>query len=475
MVLLSGGSGKRLWPLSNEVRSKLFLKLLPSESGGKQSMIQRMSGQLEEAGLLPATTIVAHESQAELIQNQVGDKLSMIAEPYRRGTFTAVALAAAYLHGKLGVSQGETVCVMPADLYVEPAFFAALKQFPHVLAESGTELALLGTLPQHPSSQFGYIVPQPDGAFDQADANAEVMAEAKAKAKAYLPIASFVEKPDAAQAARLIDEHALWNCGVFAFPLSFMLKVLADRGLPTGYEALLGRYEGLPEASFDVEVAEKTPRSVVIPYDKGWRDLGDWKTFPDYFGSSVIGLGEVAGGAAHSHVVNELACPVRLIGVSNLIVAASAEGILVADKDKASLIKELLSGSSEQPMSGEKRWGAYRILDHSRGDAASAAANESLTKKIDLLPGKHTSYHLHANRQETLVILSGTGIFVYEDTLAPIGAGDVLHIPAGMKHAVYAASRLEYMAIQIGPDLAREDARRIAVTWPEIVGRCTKS
>ncbi|WP_165822548.1 sugar phosphate nucleotidyltransferase [Paenibacillus montanisoli] len=454
IVLLSGGSGKRLWPLSNEVRSKLFLKLLPSESGGNQSMIQRVCGQLEEAGLLPETTIVAQASQAEMFQSQVGDKLCMVAEPCRRGTFTAVALAAAYLHDKLGVAPEETVCVMPADLYVEAAFFTVLKRFPDYLSQSGTELALLGTLPDHPSSQFGYIVPEKS---DEA-----------AAAKGYLPIVQFVEKPDEAHAARLIASHAMWNCGVFAFPLSFMLSILGSRGLPAGYDDLLGRYTQLPDASFDVEVAEKTAHSVVIPYEKGWSDLGDWRVFTEYLGSSVIGLGEISGGSVQSHVVNELACPIRLIGVSNVIVAASAEGILVADKGKANQIKQLLGGSPEHPMSGEKRWGTYRILDYSKTDAAA----ESLTKKIDLLPGKHTSYHLHAHRKETLVILSGTGTFVYEDKLASISAGDVLHIPAGAKHAVQAASLLAYLAIQIGADLTREDVQRIAVTWTDIVSRC---
>ncbi|SFT06571.1 sugar phosphate nucleotidyltransferase [Paenibacillus sp. BC26] len=459
VILLSGGSGKRLWPLSNGVRSKLFLKLLPDESGngGKQSMIQRVCSQLEEAGLLSATTIVAHENQAEITANQVGDKLSFIAEPYRRGTFTAVALAAAYLHDKLQVAPSETICVMPADIYVESAFFKQLMTFPEVLSQSGTNLALLGTTPSHPSSQYGYIVPHP------IDGTAAV-----ASSSEFLSIARFVEKPDEEVAAGLIDSHAMWNCGVFAFPLSFMLACLTNKGLPTGYEELLGCYEQLPEASFDVEVAETTAQAVVIPYDKGWKDLGDWRVFPDYFGGSVIGLGELTGDCMQSHIVNELDCPIHVIGVSNVIVAASTDGILVADKGKSNQIKQLLSGS-EQPRSGEKRWGTYHILDHSKTDAAS----ETLTKKIDMLPGKHTSYHLHASRQETWVILSGTGTFILEGVQAPIRSGNVLQIPAGAKHAVLAITRLEYMVIQIGTGLAEEDVRRIAVTWKDTIRLCT--
>ncbi|NBD27125.1 sugar phosphate nucleotidyltransferase [Paenibacillus glycinis] len=454
IVLLSGGSGKRLWPLSNEIRSKLFLKLLPSEDGGKESMLQRICRQLDEAGLLPLASIVAHESQAELTQHQVGDRIAFLAEPYRRGTFTAAALAASYLHAERLAAADETICVMPADLFVEAGFFRLLREFPGILARSGAELALLGTTPAHPSSQYGYIVPQPPDASG-------------GEAKDYRPVARFVEKPGEADALVLMKQQALWNCGVFAFPLHVMLAHLRRKGLPAEYESLLACYERLPEASFDVEIAEKTRRCVVIPYDRGWRDLGDWRVLTEYLGSSIVGRGEISGDSLHTHVVNELDSPVHVIGLSNVIVAASPDGILVADKDGANRIKQQLPGGGK-PASGEKRWGSYRLLDH----AKTGMGTEALTKKIAMLPGKNTSYHRHRKRDETWTVLSGTGEFILETVHARIQAGDVLSIPAGAKHAVKAITPLVYIDIQLGTELLEEDSERFAIAWEEILRLC---
>ncbi|SDX80666.1 sugar phosphate nucleotidyltransferase [Paenibacillus sp. CF384] len=454
IVLLGGGSGKRLWPLSNEIRSKIFLKLLPSKDGGMESMIQRICRQLGEAGFLSHTSIVAHQSQAEIMQNHIGDEVLFLAEPHRRGTFTAVALAVTYLHAKLQAAPNETICVIPADLFAESDFFSLLSRFPEILKQSGSELALLGTTPSHPSSQFGYIVPAPHQ--DPAD-------------KDYLEVAHFVEKPDEETALRLIGSQAMWNCGVFAFPLSFMLTGLQSRGLPTDYDELLACYEQLPEASFDVEIVEKTQPVVVLPFRNMWKDLGDWSVLPNYFGSSVVGLGEISSDCVHTHLVNELAYPIHVLGVSNIIVAASADGILVANKDKSNQIKKLRS-SRQQPMYGEKRWGTYRVLDQSK---TGGGLLETLTKKVELLPGKHTSYHSHQKRQEIWTIISGQGEFILEGVSTAIQTGDVLQIAAGAKHAIKAITPLEYIEIQIGTELVEADIMRLVVTWEEIIRYCS--
>ncbi|WP_338113118.1 sugar phosphate nucleotidyltransferase [Paenibacillus artemisiicola] len=452
IVLLGGGSGKRLWPLSNEIRSKIFLKVLKAGDGGKESMIQRLCRQLDEAGLLGSTAIVAHRNQAEIVQNHVGGSIPFIAETYRRGTYTAIALAASYLHTELNADREEIVCVLPADLFVDDAFFDVLRKLPEVLAESGARLALLGSAPTHPSGQFGYIVPE------QASSG---------PATGYTPIARFVEKPNADDARLLISSHAMWNCGVYAFSLAFMLSHLKDTGLPEAYDELAASCEHLPEASFDVEVSENTRPSVVIPYDGLWRDLGDWSVLPDYVGHQVIGHGELSSDSAHTHIVNELALPIHVIGASNLIVAASADGILVASKDKSNQIKAIRS-SSPKPRYEEKRWGAYLILDHSTSDAQS----ETLTKKVNLLPGKHTSYHVHQRRKEIWTIITGTGEFVLDAVMTGFQTGDILQIPVGAGHAVRAITQVEYLVVQIGTELLEEDSIRLAMDWQEIVRLC---
>lgn len=442
IVLLSGGSGKRLWPLSNEIRSKAFLKLLPSGEGGRESMIQRICGQLDQAGLLSYTSIVTHISQVEITRNHIGDQISILAEPHKRGTFMAVSLAASYFHSQLATAPDETICVIPVDAFVEAEFFQLLLQFPEILAQSGSDLALIGTHPNKPSSQYGYIVPQ------------------ASSGKEYFQVSKFEEKPNEENAIRLINEGALWNCGVFAFPLSYMLSHMQNKALPLLYEELLNHYEGVTETSFDNEVVEKTMNCVAVPYPKAWHDLGDWSILPEYMGSRVVGLGQISSDSPHTHLINELMYPIHVIGVPNIIVAAGSDGILIASKDKASEIKKLLT-DRQTPMHGEKRWGTYRVLDHSK------TGIETLIKKVEILPEKNTSYHQHQKRREIWTILSGAGEFILEGVVHSIQAGDVLQIPSGAKHAVKAITSLEYVEIQIGNELLEEDIVRTAMTWQE--------
>lgn len=129
ILLLSGGMGKRLWPLSNSVRSKQFLKLLKREHGDYESMIQRVCRQLDNAGLLPSTYIITSESQLDMIYNQVDNHIPVICEPRQRGTFPSIALACAYLHSNDHISVNETICVLPVDSYVEPPFLNCCNLF----------------------------------------------------------------------------------------------------------------------------------------------------------------------------------------------------------------------------------------------------------------------------------------------------------------------------------------------------------
>ncbi|REE70488.1 mannose-1-phosphate guanylyltransferase [Paenibacillus taihuensis] len=474
IVLLCGGSGKRLWPLSNEVRSKIFLKLLPANASNagnaepsKESMIQRVCRQLEEAGLLTFASVVAHRSQAEITLHHIGNRIPFIAEPHRRGTFSAIALAGAYLHAKQLAELDETICVIPADLYADVDFLSTLCQFPSVLAASGAELALLGVKPKHPSTQFGYIVPKPT---KQSDPALVSDAASAAPSAGYAMVEQFTEKPDEATAARLIDRDAMWNCGIFAFSLQFLLDTMVRKALPTDYDELLACYEQLPEQSFDVEVVEKIAAAAVIPYQREWKDLGDWNVLPHYLGSgdsNVVGAGSVSDDSTGTHIVNELQQPIHVIGVPNVIVAASADGILVAHKQAANRIKSLRQ-DGQRPMYGEERWGSYSVLDYT----LPGQQPQTVTRMIEMLPLKHTSYHAHQQREECWTILSGTGEFIMEAVKRQVQAGDMLRIPAGAKHAIRASSALAYIEVQIGTEIAEGDVLQVTADWDSILRSC---
>ncbi|AIQ62075.1 hypothetical protein PSTEL_01980 [Paenibacillus stellifer] len=455
VVLLSGGSGKRLWPLSNEVRSKAFLRLLPAASGGLESMIERVCGGLEAAGLLGSCCIVTHRTQVEITRKSIGESIPVLAEPHKKGTFTAISLAAAYLRETRGSDPEEVVTIIPVDSFVEPSFFSLIARFPQVLAESGADVALIGAEPKSPSTQFGYIVPRmlPEGS---TGTGAE-------KTERYFEVARFAEKPDEAGAKTFIGEGALWNCGVFSCKLGFLLSRAQAGGLHTEYRKLLDSYGQLTERSFDVEVIERTQRAVVVPYEGIWEDIGSWDALTPQLGKRVTGVGTLSPDSEGSFLINELSCPIHVIGVRDTVVAAGPDGILVAGKDRAKEIKNALTGEPKKPMVEERRWGISRVLDWTR----PGEKGETIVSKVTLLPGGHTSYHLHRHTREMWTVLSGAGEYRLESESRPIRAGDVIAVPSGARHALKAgAEALELIVTEIRePGAPEEDIERITYDW----------
>lgn len=451
LVLLSGGSGKRLWPLSNDARSKQFLKVLENESGIHQSMVQRVWGQISNVGLANSSVIATSKSQVDMIQSQLKGQAGLIVEPSRRDTFPAIALAASFIYSVKGASRDEVVAVLPVDPYVHDDFFERVKDLETVVRESEAQLALIGVHPTYPSSKYGYIVPTDES--NNSD---------------YRNVSRFTEKPTEEKAQELIVQGALWNCGVFAFKLGYLLTILEEKGLPTDYDELLKIYDNLPKISFDYEVVEKTEDIVVLPYDGYWKDLGTWNTLTEEMATHQIGKGVISKDCENTHLINELDIPVTVMGMSNVIVAASPDGILVADKEASPRIKELVGEFDNRPMYEERRWGWYRVLDHTKYDEAT----EVLTKRIGIKAGKNLSYQFHSQRTEVWTIVKGEGVFVLNGKLCVVRPGDVLKINIGDHHAVKAVTDLEFIEVQSGTQLIEEDIVRVLLSWEEIEEQC---
>jgi mannose-1-phosphate guanylyltransferase len=457
LVLLSGGSGKRLWPLSNDTRSKQFLKVLKSKNGDMQSMVQRVWGQLEEVGLASSAFVATGASQVDMLQAQLGGEVPLIVEPERRDTFPAIALAASYLFSVAGVDTEETVTVLPVDPYVDTAFFEKLHELDSALSASGAELALMGVAPTYPSEKYGYIVPSPKQYNEGAG---------------YLEVSHFTEKPDEEQAKDLIEQGALWNCGVFAFRLGLMLDLLMENGWPISYQVLLESYGDLPKISFDYQVVEKASNVVALPYEGEWKDLGTWNTLTEEMDMGVIGKGIVYGKSSNAHLINELGIPVIIMGLSDIVVAASPDGVLIADKAASPAIKNVVKQvEGQRPMYEERRWGWYRVLDYHKTDDGQ----QVLTKRIGIAAGRNLSYQIHRERNEVWTIVQGEGMFALNDRIYPVKPGDVLQIPKGAKHAIYAETDLEFIEVQMGSELIEEDITRLCMTWDEIKAICVQT
>lgn len=450
LVLLSGGSGKRLWPLSNDARSKQFLKFLHDEAGNKVSMVQRVWKQLAEVHLADDAIIATSSSQVDMIKMQLGSDVHIVTEPNRRDTFPAVALAAVYLYSVEGCSLEEVVGMLPVDPYVENRFFERVRDLEGVLERTDADLALMGVSPTYPSAKYGYIVPKEN------------------KGAGYLTVDHFKEKPTEKQAEELIKKNALWNCGVFAFKLKYIINLLEERGLPTEYGQLVKNYHLLPKNSFDYEVVEQAKHVVSLPYDGYWKDLGTWNTLTDEMAVRITGKGIISRGIQNSHIVNELDIPITLLGLDNVVVAASPDGILVTDKESSTKVKDYVNELGGRPMYEERRWGWYRVLEYTK----YTEGNEVLIKRIGVNAGKNLSYQMHYKRSEVWTIVKGEGTFVLDDRLSHVRTGDVLHIPLAAKHTLRATTDMEIIEVQTGSELIEEDIFRASDEWDEIEAIC---
>jgi len=431
IVLLSGGSGKRLWPLSNDVRSKQFIKIFKTPKGEYESMVQRVYRQIKTVDNKAGVTIATSKSQVSAIYNQLGENVGICVEPCRRDTFPAIALAGAYLHDVKGVGLEEAVVVCPVDPYVENDYFKRLKELA-ALAETGeANLVLMGMEPTYPSEKYGYIIPEGGNAVSR--------------------VLSFKEKPDAKTAAEYIAKGALWNGGVFAFRLKYVLKKAHELIDFTDYADLYAKYESLDKISFDYAVVEKEPDIQVMRFAGEWKDLGTWNTLTEAMGETSVGEAIFNEACENVHVVNELDVPVLCMGLKDVVVSASPEGILVSDKEQSSYIKPFVDAIDQKIMFAEKSWGSFRIID---------VEEESLTVKVTLNPGHGMNYHSHERRDEVWTVISGQGRTIVDGKEQTVKAGDVIRMKAGQKHTVFADTELKLIEVQLGKDIDVQDKQK---------------
>lgn len=443
IILLSGGSGKRLWPLSNDTRSKQFLKLLTSPEGTKESMIQRVVRQIKSASLTDDIVIATGISQKDAIENQLGESLSVVTEPCRRDTFPAIVLACSYLVSK-GMPADEPVVVMPCDSYTEDKYFGVIGRMAEAVERGVADLVLMGIKPTYPSSKYGYIVPVHS---DYCEGEA-------------VPVKRFTEKPDVPTAEKLIEEGALWNGGVFAFRPGYLMDI-ADKVMPgMDFVQLRESYSELPKISFDYQVVEKAQSVAVVQYEGRWKDLGTWNTLTDELDESAFG-NVLTSDCDGSYVINELEIPVVCIGLKELVVAASPDGILVSERRLSENLKSLVDGIGKLPMYEERRWGEYKVVDYIDFPDGTSA----LTRQIKLRAACSISYQRHAHRDETWTFINGEGEVVVDGERRKVGPGDVVTIGKGHLHAVRATTPLSYIEVQQGPDLIAEDIERFDYTW----------
>lgn len=431
IVLLSGGSGKRLWPLSNDIRSKQFIKIFKQEDGTYESMVQRVYRQIKKIDADATVTIATSKTQVSAIHNQLGDNVGISVEPCRRDTFPAIALATAYLVDVMKVNPEESVVVCPVDPYVNEDYFEALKGLSEQADKGEANLVLMGIEPTYPSEKYGYIIPE----------SAEHTASVK----------TFKEKPTEAVAREYIAQGALWNGGVFAYKLKYVMDIAHKLIDFTDYYDLFAKYDTLTKISFDYAVVEKEDKIQVQRFAGEWKDLGTWNTLTEAMEEDVIGKGVLNETCSGVSIVNEMDVPVLAMGLHDVVISASPEGILVSDKEQSSYIKPFVDEFEQQIMFAEKSWGSFKVID---------VETSSMTIKVTLNAGHSMNYHSHMNRDEVWVIIAGNGKTIVDGMEQSVKAGDVVTMSAGCRHTIIAESELKLVEVQLGNDINVNDKQK---------------
>lgn len=441
IILLSGGSGKRLWPLSNDIRSKQFIKIFkkPLSTDGimnnhddlYESMVQRVYRQIKSVDSNANITIATSKSQVSSIHNQLGNDVGICVEPCRRDTFPAIALAVAYLHDVKGVSEDEAVVVCPVDPYVEQDYFETILKLWQLAQANTANLTLMGIDPSYPSEKYGYIMPVTKDKLSK--------------------VSEFKEKPDKDTAQKYIDEGGLWNGGVFAFKLKYVLDKAHELIDFTDYVDLYEKYDSLKKISFDYAVVEHERDIAVLRFSGEWKDLGTWNTLTEAMEEKAVGDVTFNEKCSNVHAINELGVPILVMGLKDAVITASPEGILVSDKEQSSFIKPYVDAIDQQVMFAEKSWGSYRVID---------IEESSMTVKVTLNPGHMMNYHSHEKRDEVWTVISGTGKTIVDGMEQLIKPGDVITMAAGCKHMVMADTELQLIEVQLGTDINVNDKHK---------------
>ncbi|HFJ8530581.1 TPA: sugar phosphate nucleotidyltransferase, partial [Enterococcus faecium] len=380
IILLSGGSGRRLWPLSNDIRSKQFIKLFKDENGEYESMIQRVYRQITTVDPDAKVTIATSKSQASAIHNQLGDKASICVEPCRRDTFPAILLAAAYLHDELGVGDDESVAVCPVDPYVDNSYYEGVEALEKLVQQNTANLTLMGIAPTYPSEKYGYIIPESSNEVST--------------------VKEFKEKPDKATAEKYLAQNAVWNAGVFAFKLGYLLEKAHAMVDFEDYRDLYSKYETLTKISFDYAVVEKETSIQVMRYNGDWKDVGTWNMMAEVMADNIKGKAVMDDTCVNTQIVNELNIPILAMGCKDMVIAASGDGILISDKERSGYMKPYVEKISTEVMFAEKSWGTYTVMDVQEG---------SMTVKVSMQAGQKLSYHYHNSRDEVWTVVAGQG------------------------------------------------------------------
>lgn len=459
-VILAGGSGSRLWPLSRQHYPKQLLKLF-----GSYTMLQHTLLRVQGVADLAEPIVVCNQEHRFMVAEQLLemglDNAQIILEPVGRNTAPAIALAALFAQER---SADATLLVLSADHMIRDVKVFQEAVAKAVRAAQKGSLVTFGVTPTHPETGYGYIRANISRASEQD----------------CFPVEQFVEKPNLATAQSYLEAGCyFWNSGMFVFTADVFLRELAEQSpevVMVAERAKLGATKDLdfirveketfataPNISIDYALMEKSRNVVCVPLSAGWSDVGDWKSYwelsdKDAAGNSFIG-DSLDVGSSNTLVFSQDKL-VATLGVDNLMIINTPDAVLIADKSQAQQVKKIISqieslNRTEHLQHREiyRPWGCYDAID--TGDRYQV-------NRIRVKPGGSLSLQLHHHRAEHWIVVKGTALVQRGEESMLLSENESTYIPVGVRHRLSNPGKipLEIVEVQSGPYLEQDDVIR---------------
>lgn len=463
-IILVGGSGTRLWPLSREKLPKQFLRLLGEESFF-QKTVRRLLTVLSFEDLIFSTNrehiFLVKDQLRELNLNP--EEMNLVLEPVARNTAPAIALAARFAEEKMGVSEDEVLFVAPSDHLIEPEdAFAGYLERAMDLARKGY-MVTFGIKPYRPETGYGYIE------------TGKILGEHGFKVK------RFVEKPDLEQARVYVSSgNFLWNSGMFAFSLKTFWNELKTHA-PEIYESVYGKnldevmrlFPEFPEISIDYAVMEKTDKAMVVPLELKWSDIGSWEAVyevnkKEKDGNVVFGKTLLLDTKNSLVIGNDRL--VSVVGLSDVIVVETGDAVLVTKKGQGQKVREIVKRLKEKGttatltrvhLTEHRPWGRFTELE--RGERYRI-------KRITVLPGESLSLQMHHHRSEHWIVVKGTAKVTIGDRTVYVHENESIYVPKTTPHRLENPGKipLEIIEVQVGEYVEEDDIVRFEDNYGRI-------